>query len=77
MLRFNSGVESIISTTQRGEGQLTLNYQLGYDMKQALPDVPIDVGEPFVASGGDSGLPGAASALIYAGPGNPVTDMIA
>jgi hypothetical protein len=72
MLRFNSGVESIISTTQRGEGQLTLNYQLGYDMKQA-----IDVGEPFVASGGDSGLPGAASALIYAGPGNPVTDMIA
>mgnify|MGYP003662924208 FL=1 len=86
MLRFNSGIESIVSTTQRGQGQVTLNYQLGYDMKQALldvinrlnqaPDVPVDAGEPFVASGGDSGLPGAASVLIYAAPGNPVTDMI-
>jgi multidrug efflux pump subunit AcrB len=86
LLRFNAGVESIVSSTQRGQGQVTLNYQLGYDMKQALldvinrlnqaPDVPADAGEPFVASGGDSGLPGAASVLIYATPGNPVTDMI-
>jgi multidrug efflux pump subunit AcrB len=86
MLQFNSGVESMVSSTQRGRSQLTLNYQLGYDMKQALldvinrlnqaPDVPLDAGEPFVASGGDGGLPGAASVLVYAAPGNPVTDMI-
>ena len=86
MLQFNSGIESIVSSTQRGQGQLTLNYQLGYDMKQALldvinrlnqaPDVPADAGEPFVASGGNDGLPGAASILVYAAPGNPVTDMI-
>ena len=86
LLRYNQGLESVVSSTSRGQGRVTLNYQLGYDMKQALLDVvnrlnqapalPIDAGEPFVASGGDSGLPGAASVLVYAGPGNPVTDMI-
>lgn len=86
MLQFNSGIETVVSSVQRGQGQLTLNYQLGYDMKQALldvinrlnqaPDVPSDAGEPFVASGGDGGLPGAASVLVYAAPGNPVEDMI-
>lgn len=86
MLQFNSGIESVVSSVQRGQGQLRLEYQLGYDMKQALldvinrlnqaPDVPSDAGEPFVASGGGSGLPGAASVLVYASPGNPATDMI-
>ena len=86
MLQFNSGIESVVSSVQRGQGQLTLTYQLGYDMKQALldvinrlnqaPDVPLDAGEPFVASGGDGGLPGAASVLVYAAPGNPERDMI-
>ena len=86
MLQFNSGIETIVSQTQRGQGQVTLNYQLGFDMKQALLDVinrlnqapatPLDAGEPFIASGGDSGLPGAASVLIYAAPGNPTEDMI-
>ncbi|MEX2327000.1 MAG: efflux RND transporter permease subunit [Pseudomonadales bacterium] len=85
MLRFNAGLDSIISDTSRGGGQITLNYQLGYDMKQAMldvinrlnqaPSLPIDASEPFVASGG-GGLPGAASILVYAGPGNPVRDMI-
>jgi len=61
-------------------------YQLGFDMSQALLDVvnrlnqaparPLDAGEPFVASGGDSGLPGAASILVYATETNPVKDMI-
>lgn len=86
MLRFNQGLESIVSSTSRGQGSVQLNYQLGYDMKQAMLDVinrlnqapplPVDAGEPWVASGGDGGLPGAASVLVYAGPGNPVTDMI-
>ncbi len=86
VLRFNSGVESIVSSTSRGQGQVVLNYQLGYDMNQALLDVinrlnqapalPADAGEPYVASGGDGGLPGAASVLVYAGPNNPVKDMI-
>ena len=87
MLRFNGGLESIESGTSRGQGQVTLTYQLGHDMSRALLDVvnrlnqapplPLDAGEPFVASGGDSGLPGAASILVYANKGNPVTDMIA
>ena len=55
-------------------------------MKQALlnvidqlhqaPALPLDTGEPFVASGRDSGLPGATSILIYSGPGNDTQDMI-
>ncbi len=86
LLQFNAGLESVVSGTSRGQGQITLNYQLGYDMKQALLDVisrlnqapalPVDAAEPFVAGGGDSGLPGAASVLVYAGQGNPVRDMI-
>lgn len=86
MLQFNAGLENITSSTSRGQGQVTLNYRLGYDMKQALLDVinrlnqapalPIDASEPYVASGGGGGLPGAASILVYAGPGNPVQDMI-
>jgi multidrug efflux pump subunit AcrB len=86
VLRFNAGVEDIVSSTSRGFGQVQLNYQLGYDMSQALLDVvnrlnqaparPLDAGEPFVANGGDSGLPGAASVLVYAGENNPVEDMI-
>ena len=83
VLRFNAGIEDIVSSTSRGFGMVQLNYQLGFDMSQALLDVvnrlnqaparPLDSGEPFVANGGDSGLPGAASILVYAGEGNPVT----
>ncbi|MDA0979049.1 MAG: efflux RND transporter permease subunit, partial [Proteobacteria bacterium] len=86
VLQFNPGIEDIVSSTSRGFGQIQLNYQLGMDMSQALLDVvnrlnqapprPLDAGEPFVANGGDSGLPGAASILIYAGETNPVQDMI-
>jgi multidrug efflux pump subunit AcrB len=86
VLQFNAGIEDVVSQTSRGNGRVTLNYQLGFDMSQALLDVvnrlnqaparPLDSGEPFVASGGDSGLPGAASVLVYAGEGNPVQDMV-
>jgi multidrug efflux pump subunit AcrB len=86
VLRFNPGVENIVSSTSRGQGRVVLNYQLGYDMSKAMLDVinrlnqapplPADAGEPFVASGGDGGLPGAASILVYAGENNPVKDMI-
>ncbi|XOV87147.1 MAG: efflux RND transporter permease subunit [Pseudomonadota bacterium] len=86
LLQFNAGLESIVSSTSRGQSQISLNYQLGYDMRQALLDViswlnqapalPEDAAEPFVTGGGNDGLPGAASVLVYAGPGNPVKDMI-
>ncbi|MBT7370801.1 MAG: efflux RND transporter permease subunit, partial [Gammaproteobacteria bacterium] len=86
VLKFNSGVEDIVSSTSRGSGRVRLNYQLGFDMSQALLDVvnrlnqaparPLDSSEPFVANGGDSGLPGAASILVYASETNPVKDMI-
>lgn len=86
MLRFNQGLELISSNASRGQGMVSLQYQLGYDMKQAMLDVinrlnqapalPVDAGEPYVSSGGDGGLPGAASVLVFAGPDNPVTDMV-
>ncbi len=86
VLQYNAGVEDIISGTSRGQGRVVLNYQLGFDMSQALLDVvnrlnqapplPGDAGEPFVANGGDNGLPGAASVLVFAGENNPVKDMI-
>lgn len=86
VLRFNSGVEDVVSNTSRGQGQVTLNYQIGFDMGQAMIDVinrlnqappmPVDAGEPYVSSGGDGGLPGAASVLVYADENNPVKDMI-
>jgi multidrug efflux pump subunit AcrB len=86
ILKFNTGLSNITSNTSRGSGQVTLNYQLGYDMNQAMldvinrlnqaPPIPLDAGEPFVASGGDSGLPGAASILVYTKPDNPAKDMI-
>jgi multidrug efflux pump subunit AcrB len=86
MLQNNSGLESVISSTSRGQGQVNLSYRLGTDMQEALlavinrlnqaPPMPLDAGEPFVASGGSNNLPGAATVLIYAAPGNPVTDMV-
>ncbi len=86
ILQYNTGLESIESNTSRGSGQVTLNYQLGFDMKQAMldvinrlnqaPAIPRDAGEPFVAGGGDGGLPGAASILIYTKTDNPTRDMI-
>jgi multidrug efflux pump subunit AcrB len=86
VLRSNAGVESIVSSTSRGQGRVVLNYQPGYDMSQAMlevinrlnqaPPLPADAGEPFVSSGSDGGLPGAASVLVYAGANNPVKDMI-
>jgi multidrug efflux pump subunit AcrB len=86
ILQYNTGLTSVESNTSRGNGRVTLNYQLGFDMKQAMldvinrlnqaPPIPRDAGEPFVASGGDSGLPGAASILVYTQPDNPVKDMI-
>ena len=86
ILQYNAGLTNVESNTSRGSGRVVLNYQLGFDMKQAMldvinrlnqaPPIPRDAGEPFVASGGDSGLPGAASILVYTKPDNPVKDMI-
>jgi multidrug efflux pump subunit AcrB len=86
ILQYNTGLTHVESNTSRGSGRVTLNYQLGYDMNQAMldvinrlnqaPPIPRDAGEPFVAGGGDNGLPGAASILVYTKPGNPVKDMI-
>jgi len=86
ILQNNSGLESVISNTSRGSGQVRLNYQLGTDMQEALlevinrlnqaPAIPSDAGEPFVAGGSGNNLPGAATVLVYAKPDNPVKDMI-
>ncbi len=36
MLQNNPGLESVISSTSRGQGQVSLNYRLGTDMQDAL-----------------------------------------
>jgi|TARA_Y100000031_G_scaffold157180_1_gene217260 multidrug efflux pump subunit AcrB len=86
ILRNNAGLESIISSTSRGSGQVRLNYQLGTDMQEAMlevisrlnqaPSIPRDALEPVVSGGGGNNLPGAATVLIYAKPNNPVKDMV-
>lgn len=85
LLRSNSGLKTITSNTNRGQGVVNLTYQLGYDMKRALlevinrlnqaPPLPVDAGEPFVSSGSDGGLPGAASVLVYPREGNNIKDL--
>lgn len=87
VLRSNAGLTEVVSNTSRGGGSIDLVYQAGHDMQSALLDVisrlnqapalPADAGEPYISSGGGGGLPGAASILVYAGPGNPVRDMVA
>ena len=84
LLRFNEGLETVFSQSNRGGGSINLVYQAGFDMKQAMMDVisrlnqlrqlPDDASEPFVSAGG-GGLPGAGTVLVYASKENPVKDM--
>ena len=85
VLRRTPGVTEIASNVSRGQGGITLSFEVGTDMQQALinvinnlnqtPPLPADAGEPFVAGGGGQNLPNAASLQIYPLKGNPNQDM--
>jgi multidrug efflux pump subunit AcrB len=85
VLRRTPGVTEISSNVSRGQGGITLSFEVGTDMQQALinvinnlnqtPPLPVDAGEPFVAGGGGQNLPNVASLQIYPLKGNPNQDM--
>jgi multidrug efflux pump subunit AcrB len=85
VLRRTPGVTEISSNISRGQGGITLTFEVGTDMQQALinvinnlnqaPPLPGDAGEPFVAGGGGQNLPNVASLQTYPLPGNPNQDM--
>ncbi|MEM7282056.1 MAG: efflux RND transporter permease subunit [Pseudomonadota bacterium] len=85
VLRNTPGIVAISSNVNRGFGSITLTFDVDTDMSQALinvinnlnqaPPLPVDAGEPFVASGGGFGAATTASMLIYPKADNPNQDI--
>lgn len=79
------GVTDVTTNIQRGFGNITLTFDVGTDMQQAMLDVinnlnqapplPLDVFEPVVSIGGGRGGPNAASLLVRPVPGNDLPDL--
>ncbi|MEM6638651.1 MAG: efflux RND transporter permease subunit [Pseudomonadota bacterium] len=84
VLRRTPGVQKIESSINRGFGRTTLTFGLDADMQTALinvinnvnqaPPLPVDAGEPFVASGQGGG--NVATLQIYPSAGNTNEDML-
>ena len=84
VLRRTPGVRKIESSVNRGFGRTTLTFDLDTDMQTALinvinnvnqaPPLPVDAGEPFVASGQGGG--NVATLQIYPSPGNSNEEML-
>ncbi|TQV88853.1 efflux RND transporter permease subunit [Aliikangiella coralliicola] len=80
------GVTDVTTNVQRGFGNITLTFQAGADMQQAMLDVinnlnqapplPLDANEPVVsASGTGPSAPNAASLLIRPMEGSDIEDI--
>ncbi|MFD2167790.1 efflux RND transporter permease subunit [Thalassotalea euphylliae] len=79
------GVTKVTTNIQRGFGFISLTFDVGTDMQQAMLDVinnlnqapplPLDAMEPVVSAGGGRGGPQTASLLIKTLPDNPVKDL--
>ncbi len=79
------GVTKVETSIQRGFGSITLTFDVGADMQQAMLDVinklnqapplPLDAFEPAVVAGGGGGMPNTASLLVRTLPGNQVRDV--
>lgn len=77
------GVTDIVTGVRQGSGNVTLVFEIGTDMQQAMLDVinnlnqapplPLDAGEPVVREGGGSA--NAASLLIRPIEGNDINDL--
>ena len=78
-------VTKVTTSIQRGFGNITLAFDVGADMQQAMLDVinnlnqapplPLDAIEPVVSSGGGRGGPNTASLMIKTLPDNSNTDL--
>ena len=79
------GVTDVTTSIQRGFGNITLTFDVGSDMQQAMLDVlnnlnqapplPLDAFEPVVSIGGGRGGPNTASLLVRPIPGNDLDTM--
>lgn len=79
------GVTDVTTNIQRGFGNITLTFDVGANMQQAMLDVinnlnqapplPLDAFEPRVTAGGGRGGPNAASLLVKPVPGNDLQDL--
>jgi len=79
------GVTDVSTNIQRGFGNITLTFDVGANMQQAMLDVinnlnqapplPLDAIEPRVTAGGGRGGPNAASLLVKPVPGNDLQDL--
>lgn len=79
------GVTKVETNIQRGFGSITLTFDIGTNMQQAMLDVinnlnqapplPLDAIEPTVVAGGGQNAPNAASLLIRTLPGNHADDI--
>lgn len=84
ILRRTPGVQEISSSINRGFGRTTLTFDIGTDMQAALinvinnvnqaPPLPVDAGEPFVASG--QGGVNVATLQVYPSKGNDNGEML-
>lgn len=85
VLRRTPGVTEISSNVGRGFGQISLSFEVGTNMEQALisvinnlnqaPPLPADAGEPFVTTGRGRGVPSVATLQIYPKVNNPNKDL--
>ncbi|WP_028114778.1 efflux RND transporter permease subunit [Ferrimonas kyonanensis] len=79
------GVTEVTTSINSGFGNITLTFDVGTDMQQAMLDVinnlnqapplPLDAFEPVVAVGGGRDGPNAASLLVRVLPDNPQQDI--
>lgn len=77
------GVTDIFTNVRRGSGNITLMFEVGTNMQEAMlevinnlnqaPPLPLDASEPRVFQGGGSA--NAASLLIRPLPGNDISDL--
>ncbi|NMP16820.1 efflux RND transporter permease subunit [Thalassotalea sp. Y01] len=79
------GVTDVTTNINSGFGNITLTFDIGTNMQQAMLDVinnlnqapplPLDAMEPVVAAGGGRGGPNAASLLVKVVESNPNKDI--
>jgi multidrug efflux pump subunit AcrB len=84
VLRQVPGVVEMTSNISQGFGGVTLTFEVGNNMQEAMinvinalnqtPPRPLDANEPFINVGGGNGGPNLASLLIRMAPDNPETD---
>jgi multidrug efflux pump subunit AcrB len=84
VLRQVPGVVEMTSYISQGFGGVTLTFEVGNNMQEAMinvinalnqtPPRPLDANEPFINVGGGNGGPNLASLLIRMAPDNPDTE---